>query len=175
MCRGSWTAAGGQIPAARSQQDFKVTLNFPEALQKGQPAQGDLYLRRQANRTGRVAGLRHQVRFDSEGSRFSDVPGALVSGQRLHGGPLHSRLADHRSSWISSSWRGASIQLRQQTAASKSYHQVHPAEFSGEHRRCAGEPCSEFFRKASRPRCISATARTWRKHTARRQAKFSRI
>jgi aminopeptidase N len=30
---------GVQIPAARSQQDFKVTLNFPEALQKGQPAE----------------------------------------------------------------------------------------------------------------------------------------
>jgi tetratricopeptide (TPR) repeat protein len=32
-------AGGRQIPASRSQQDFKVTLNFPEALQKGQPAQ----------------------------------------------------------------------------------------------------------------------------------------
>jgi tetratricopeptide (TPR) repeat protein len=31
--------AGRQIPASRSQQDFRVTLNFPEALQKGQPAQ----------------------------------------------------------------------------------------------------------------------------------------
>ena len=30
---------GRQVPASRSQQDFKVTLNFPEALQKGQPAQ----------------------------------------------------------------------------------------------------------------------------------------
>ena len=30
---------GRQIPAARSQQDFRVTLNFPDALQKGQPAQ----------------------------------------------------------------------------------------------------------------------------------------
>ncbi|HYP05305.1 MAG TPA: M1 family aminopeptidase [Bryobacteraceae bacterium] len=30
---------GRQIPASRSQQDFRVTLNFPEALQKGQPAQ----------------------------------------------------------------------------------------------------------------------------------------
>src|SRR5688500_7187594 len=26
--------AGKQVPASRSQQDFKVTLNFPEALQK---------------------------------------------------------------------------------------------------------------------------------------------
>jgi tetratricopeptide (TPR) repeat protein len=31
--------AGNQIPAARSQQDFRVTLNFPQALTKGQPAQ----------------------------------------------------------------------------------------------------------------------------------------
>src|SRR6187399_875356 len=31
--------AGRQVPASRSQQDFRVTLNFPEALQKGQPAQ----------------------------------------------------------------------------------------------------------------------------------------
>ncbi len=30
---------GRQIPAARSQQDFRVTLNFPDALPKGQPAQ----------------------------------------------------------------------------------------------------------------------------------------
>ncbi len=30
---------GKQVPASRSQQDFKVTLNFPEALPKGQPAQ----------------------------------------------------------------------------------------------------------------------------------------
>jgi tetratricopeptide (TPR) repeat protein len=31
--------AGNQVPAARSQQDFRVTLNFPQALTKGQPAQ----------------------------------------------------------------------------------------------------------------------------------------
>jgi len=31
--------AGHQIPAARSQQDFRVTLNFPETLAKGQPAE----------------------------------------------------------------------------------------------------------------------------------------
>src|SRR3954454_21439260 len=30
---------GRQIPAARTQQDSNVTLNFPEALPKGQPAQ----------------------------------------------------------------------------------------------------------------------------------------
>jgi aminopeptidase N len=32
-------SAGNQVPAARSQQDFRVTLNFPQALTKGQPAQ----------------------------------------------------------------------------------------------------------------------------------------
>jgi aminopeptidase N len=31
--------AGNQVPAARSQQDSRVTLNFPQALTKGQPAQ----------------------------------------------------------------------------------------------------------------------------------------
>src|SRR5918999_306021 len=30
---------GRQIPAARSQQDFRVTLNFPDNLPKGQPAE----------------------------------------------------------------------------------------------------------------------------------------
>jgi tetratricopeptide (TPR) repeat protein len=31
--------SGRQLPAARSQQDFRVTLNYPDSLQKGQPAQ----------------------------------------------------------------------------------------------------------------------------------------
>src|SRR5438045_2933746 len=31
--------AGRQIPASRAQQDSKVSLNFPETLPKGQPAQ----------------------------------------------------------------------------------------------------------------------------------------
>ena len=31
--------AGNQVPAARSQQDSRVTLNFPQALTKGQPAE----------------------------------------------------------------------------------------------------------------------------------------
>ena len=31
--------AGRQIPASRSQQEFRVTLNFPESLPKGQPAE----------------------------------------------------------------------------------------------------------------------------------------
>ena len=66
-----------------SQQDFKVTLNFPEALQKGQPAEATFTY--DGKLSGRkIAGLWHQVRGDPERPRVPDVPGALVSGQRLH-------------------------------------------------------------------------------------------
>ena len=64
---------GKQIPASRNQQDFTVRLSFDQPLPKGQPVTVTFYLRRQADRAGRFAGLRHQVRGDPPGFRVPDV------------------------------------------------------------------------------------------------------
>ena len=87
--------AGKQIQASRNQQDFSVRLSFDQPLPKGQPVTLTFYYDGQSDRTGRFAGLRHQVRRHSPRLRLPDVSGALVPGQRLHHRPVRGRDARH--------------------------------------------------------------------------------
>ena len=92
--------SGHQIPASRSGQDMGVRAQLSRAAGERQGHHGDVHLRRPLDRPGRIAGLRHQVRRHPERHRVPDVPGALVSGERLQRGSIHCRSAYHRSGRI---------------------------------------------------------------------------
>jgi hypothetical protein len=75
---------GKQISSSRNTQDF--TIRFLAA--EGATRDSNFLLRRAADRAGRFAGVRDQVRGNSSGFRIFHVSGALAAGERIHHGPV---------------------------------------------------------------------------------------
>ena len=79
---------GRQITASRFGEDMSVRLSLPQPLPKGQPA--TLTFVYQGKLTGQEESPVFGIKFAAITPRccVSDVPGAVVPGQRLYGGPL---------------------------------------------------------------------------------------
>ena len=144
-------AADGQVPAARSQQDFKVTLNFPEALQKGQPAEatftydGKLIGQEESPVYGiKFASIQKDHAFLMYPARWFPVNDYTVD--------RYTATAYHRSHRDIESSPAAWIRPRPATAASRSYtFKFTQPSFPGSIAVVQGTLC-RVRRKASPPR-----------------------
>ncbi len=88
-------AAGRQIPASRSQQDFSVRLTFDQPLAKGKPE--NVIFEYDGRLTGSEDSPVYGIKFAAIHNDYAYLmyPGALVSDQRIHDRPLLGRDEHH--------------------------------------------------------------------------------
>jgi hypothetical protein len=82
---------GKQIQASRTQQDFSIRLTFDPPLAKGKPASVTFYYDGKLSGQEDSPGIWCEICRHPPGFRLPAVPGALVSGERLHDRSLRSR------------------------------------------------------------------------------------
>ena len=94
-------ARGGRQRPSDSRFALRPGHECPSELSRAaserQSHYGDVHLRWPADRPGRLAGVRHQIRRHPERHRVPDVPGALVSGEWVQRGSIHVGSPYHRS------------------------------------------------------------------------------
>ena len=153
---------GRQIQASRLQEDMSVRLTLPQPIAERSARHADVHLRREAHRRRRIARVRNQVRRDPSRLCVSDVSGAMVSGERLHRGPLQLRSESHRAGRLQSA--GQRHRLERARAGRHDHHalEVRPSLLSRQHRRGA-QRCRkhDYLRRSRDHTLLSRVAPIW--------------
>ncbi len=139
---------------------------LPAPLAKGKATTRNVHLRRPLDRPGRIARLRHQVRRHPERYRVPDVPGALVSGERLQRGSIHFGSPHHRSQRIPGDCERPGKFAARRRGQDRLQLSIQQALFSGKHRGGARRSGKSKFRGRYHDRLFPAEAehgqRLWR-------------